>query len=124
MWMDIDAFGDLVDEALTGLPPELARLLENVQVVVEDWPTARQRAEVGLGRGDVLYGLYEGVPLTERGANYGLVLPDKITVFRGPILAAHRRPAAVRSEVRQTVVHELAHHFGIDDERLEELDAY
>lgn len=120
----MDAFGDLVEEALAGLPPDLARLLENVQVVVEDWPTPRQRAEVGLGRGEILYGLYEGVPLTERGAHYGLVLPDKITIFRGSILAAHRRPAEVRWEVRRTVVHELAHHFGIDDGRLEELDAY
>ena len=124
MWMRVEAFEDLVDQAVAGLPARLTAYLDNVEVVVEDWPTARHADSVGLARGETLYGLYEGVPLTERSTHYGLVLPDKITVFRGPILQAHRSPAAVREQVRQTVVHELAHHFGIDDDRLTALGAY
>jgi len=124
MWMRSETFEDLVDQALAELPLRLAGYLDNVEVVVEDWPTSRHAESLGLARGETLYGLYEGVPLTERSAHYSLVMPDKITVFRGPILQAHRSVASVREQVRQTVIHELAHHFGIDDDRLIALDAY
>jgi len=114
-------FERLVAEALDSLPPEFAARLENVEVVVERYPTRRQLALAGVPRGQTLFGLYEGVPLTERTASYGLVLPDKITIFQGPIEAYCRTDAEVREQVRQTVIHEFAHHFGIDDAALREM---
>jgi predicted Zn-dependent protease with MMP-like domain len=124
VWIDQDHFAALVADALDALPPAVLAWLDNVDVLVEDWPTRRQRSGVGLrGRGTLL-GLYEGVPLTARGGGYHLVAPDRITLFRGPILALCRSEAEVRAEIQRTVVHELAHHFGIDDDRLDELDAY
>ena len=124
MWMEAETFEQLVVEALDGLPEKILGWLENIEVVVDDWPTGRQLASVGIGHNSTLLGLYEGVPLTARGANYGLVLPDKVTIFRGPILSFCVTPGEARDMVRHTVVHELAHHFGIDDDRLRELGAY
>jgi predicted Zn-dependent protease with MMP-like domain len=100
----------MVDEALAGLPPQLAALMSNVAVVVEDTS----------GDPDLL-GLYEGIPLTERLSDYSAVLPDRITVFRLPICAACDTEQDVIDEVRTTVVHEVGHHFGIEDERLHQL---
>jgi predicted Zn-dependent protease with MMP-like domain len=102
-------FEEVVADALDGLPPELARMMRNVVVVVED------------GDDPDLLGLYEGIPLTERLSDYSAVLPDRITVFRRAICAACDTEAQVVDEVRTTVVHEVAHHFGIDDDRLHEL---
>ena len=112
-------FYKLVERALEGLPPELSRLLDNVAIVVDDWPGYSTPLVDG-GLEETLYGLYEGVPLTERGAGYYGFLPDKITIFRGPL---ERDFAAqeVEEQVRITVVHEIAHYFGFDEERLEEL---
>jgi predicted Zn-dependent protease with MMP-like domain len=110
-------FNELVDRALDGLPPEIAALLENVVVVVEDWPEDETLAAYDE---DTLYGLYEGVPLTERGWNYSGALPDRITIFRGP-LERDFPQGELEEEVRITVVHEIAHHFGFDEDRLEEL---
>jgi predicted Zn-dependent protease with MMP-like domain len=112
-------FDELVEQALDGLPPELSKLLTNVAVVVEDWPDYSTRPDSG-GPGGTLYGLYEGVPLTERGASYYGVLPDRITIFRGP-LERDFRDGKLEEQVRITVVHEIAHFFGFDEERLEEL---
>lgn len=106
-------------QALASLPPQLAAAIDNVAVTIAEWPTPAQVRELSLrGRGG-LYGLYEGVPLSERGADYGMVLPDKITIFRGPLLRDFRDDADVVREVRLTVLHELGHHFGIDDAELE-----
>jgi predicted Zn-dependent protease with MMP-like domain len=102
-------FDEMVGEALDTLPPDLARMMRNVQVVVED------------GTDPHLLGLYEGVPLTERLSDYSAVLPDKITIFRRAILAICDSEQDVVDEVRTTVVHEVGHHFGIDDARLHEL---
>jgi predicted Zn-dependent protease with MMP-like domain len=93
--------------------------LENVHVVVEDEPSPEQLR--GLDRGSTLFGLYQGIPQTSRGAGYTFVAPDRITIFRGPITRAYRGDAEIRRQVARTVVHELAHHFGISDDRLEEL---
>ena len=112
----LDFYG-LVERALDGLPPELSGLLDNVAIVVEDWPDRSQAAE---GRGEVLYGLYEGVPLTERGEHYYGVLPDRITIFRGS-LERDFGADELEEQVRITVVHEVAHFFGFGEERLEEL---
>lgn len=123
-WIDAHAFDRLVGEALDALPPAVRRWLENVEVLVADRPTRAQLADVGLDDPLELLGLYEGTPLTERGAAHGMVEPDRVTLFRLSILSVCRSPAEVRAEVRQTVVHEFAHHFGIGDERLDELGAY
>ena len=112
-------FYKLVQRALEGLPPELSRLLDNVAIVVDDWPDYSTPLVSG-GQGETLYGLYEGVPLTERGAGYYGFLPDKITIYRGPLerdFPTHE----LEEQVRITVVHEIAHYFGFDEERLEEL---
>ena len=103
-------FEELVADALDQIPEELGRLMDNVWVTVEDVPE-----EPGV------LGLYDGVPLTERDAYGGMVLPDRITLYRIPICAMCRTEAEVVEMVRDTVIHEVAHHFGIDDERLDEL---
>ena len=103
-------FEELVVDALNSLPPELGDAMENVAVVVED------RAARG-----TLFGLYEGVPLTRRGVSYSGVLPDRITIFMRSICASCRTEEEVTATVRKTVIHEVAHHFGIGDTRLGEL---
>jgi predicted Zn-dependent protease with MMP-like domain len=123
--MDLEHFEILVEEAIESIPGPLLTFMENVEILVEEWPTRGQMDSVGIGRGNLLLGLYEGVPLTERTTHYGLVLPDKITIFRRPILmVTPRNDDAVRAQIRRTVLHEIAHHFGISDERLVELGAY
>jgi predicted Zn-dependent protease with MMP-like domain len=117
-------FEELVLEALDGLPPDIARMLDNVEVTVTGWPSAAALRRAGVRPGQTLFGLYEGVPQTQRTSHYGLVLPDKITIFQGPIVRIRRTPEGIREQVRRTVIHELAHHFGISDERLRELGAY
>jgi len=103
-------FEQLVADALDGLPAELGDAMENVAVTVDD------RAPVG-----ELLGLYEGVPLTDRGDDYSFVMPDRITIFMRTVCDACASEAEVVTMVRDTVVHEVAHHFGIDDDRLDEL---
>ena len=108
----LERFEELVADALDEIPDELWRLVDNVAVVV------REGTE-----GSTLLGLYDGVPLTERDAGYGgsMVMPDRISIFRRPILAICDTEAEVVAQVRVTVIHEVAHHFGIDDARLHEL---
>lgn len=122
--MDRREFTELVAEAMDGLPDDVRRMLDNVEVTVAAWPAAETLESAGLRPGQLLFGLYQGVPKTKRGSHYGLVLPDKITIFQGPIERVCRTPAAVRAQVRKTVLHELAHHFGLDDERLREMGVY
>jgi predicted Zn-dependent protease with MMP-like domain len=109
---------ELVVDALARLPLEFRERLGSVAIVVEDEPTAEQLASVGV-RG--LYGLYQGVPRTAYGADHA-TYPSKITLFRGPLLRASRTPTQLADRVADTVYHEIAHHFGISDERLRELD--
>ena len=104
-----------IEEALASLPDELRRVMSNVAILVEDEPP----------RGLPLLGLYQGIPLTRRGSGYAGALPDKITVYRGPLERLYGRdPDRLRREIRHVVVHEVAHHFGISDERLRELGRY
>ncbi len=119
-WARRRHFERLVEKALDGLPPQVAAMLDNVEVVVEDEPSAHHLTMWEDGA-ETLFGLYEGIPQTERDSTYGMVLPDKITIFRGPLERAFRSPQAIAREVRITVVHELGHHFGLDEERLAEL---
>jgi predicted Zn-dependent protease with MMP-like domain len=122
--VDRSQFERLVAEALDGLPSEFQESIENAEVVIKAWPSRAELERAGLSRGETLFGLYEGVPLTERTTRYGLVLPDKITIYQGPIMACCRSPDEVRRKVRQVVMHEVGHHFGISDERLRELGVY
>jgi len=117
-----EAFEQLVDQAVSGLPAEFAERLDNVAILVEDYPSGRQRSRSRLGPRSTLLGLYEGVPLTARGTDYGMVLPDRITIFQKPIESICRNDAEVVKTVRRVVLHEIAHHFGISDARLEELE--
>ena len=118
MEVDERRFRELVAEALDSIPESLGALMENVAVFVEDWPRPSQRP----GPGMTLLGLYEGIDLTRRSPlSYGGVMPDRITVFRGPISAIAGDEDQLVEIVTTTVIHEVAHHFGISDARLEEL---
>ena len=115
-WMTLSAFEELVAEALELLPEEFGRALDNVAVVVEDEPDAEVLTDAGMDPDqDDLFGLYEGIPLTERDSLYS-ALPDRIIIYRLPILRACRSRRRVIREVRDTVVHELGHHFGMEEE--------
>jgi predicted Zn-dependent protease with MMP-like domain len=118
--MDRDEFENVVREALESLPEEFLGRLDNVDIVVESVPAAPQLAQQGIPEDGLLLGLYEGVPLTAR-ENYGFNLPDKITIFQEPIEAICRSTAEMIAEIRDTVIHEVAHHFGLDDDALHEL---
>lgn len=119
-----EEFEQLVAQALDDLPDDIRQYLQNIEVVVSEWPTAAELRSVGMKPGQLLLGLYQGVPLTKRGNRYGLVLPDKVTIFQGTIeRVCHTREQVVR-QVQRTVKHELAHHFGISDDRLRDLGAY
>ena len=119
--MERRRFIRLVQQALAGLPAPYCDWLENIDVVVERRPRPHQRREAGLRQDETLFGLYEGVPLTSRGGDYGMVLPDKISIFQEPLERAFPDDAELMDEVRRTVLHELAHHFGTSDEELERL---
>jgi predicted Zn-dependent protease with MMP-like domain len=119
--MERRRFIRLVQQALADLPPPYCDWLENIDVVVEPRPRARQPHESGVGPAEVLFGLYEGVPLIDRTSAYGMVLPDKISIFQEPLEQACQDEAELIEEVRLTVLHELAHHFGTSDEELDEL---
>lgn len=113
-----ERFEELVAEALDTIPDELAGYMENVAVVVQDWPTPRQQAP----HEGMLLGLYEGVSLTRRGPmTYSAVMPDRITIFQGPHCRITSSEDALRRRIATTVIHEVGHHFGIGDDRLREL---
>jgi predicted Zn-dependent protease with MMP-like domain len=124
MHLTPEQFEQLVAEAIDSLPEPIAARLDNVEVVIEAWPSRRQLQATGVPHGQTLLGLYEGVPLTQRDTNYGLVLPDKITIFSGPIEQMCVTAADVRAQVQHTVVHEFAHFFGISDEQLKRWGVY
>jgi len=110
-----DSFERAVAAAIDSLPPELAGRLSNVAVTIEAEPPPGQH----------LLGLYQGIPLTRRSSHYGGVLPDKISIYRGPLERIYGQDSArLQAEIRRVVLHEIAHHFGISDERLVEIDRY
>lgn len=117
-------FERAVEQVLDELPSDLRRHIANVAIVVEEWPDGDTLDVAGVDDPLDLFGFYHGIPLTERMHDYGLVLPDKISIYRQPILHVCNTDEQVRAYIAQTVRHELAHYFGIDDERLEELGTY
>jgi predicted Zn-dependent protease with MMP-like domain len=119
--MEKERFERLVSQAVAGLPEEFRNLMENVDVVVEDFPSAVQNRKAA-GRGTLL-GLYEGVPLIQRGSGYSMVVPDKITIFQKALETFSTSEDVIESEVRKVVIHEIAHHFGLDDRRLDEIES-
>lgn len=116
--IDDAEFEVLVADAIDSLPEEIGARMENVEVTIADEPPAS--ALRMLPRGHTLLGLYQGIPLTKRG-HYDRALPDRISIYKGPICRMSRTPTAIKEQVRRTVIHEIAHHFGIDDDRLHEL---
>jgi len=118
----VRAFEQLVDRAIAAIPDPYRQALREVAVLVEDEPSADQLRENDIPPGDTMYGLYEGVPRTDYGADWA-ASPNRITLFRLPLQEDFPDPRELEAEVRQTVLHELAHHLGIDDDRLDELGA-
>ena len=120
--MDRRKFRRLIEEALDTLPGEIRVRMENVTVLVEEEPSAEQMQCAGLDPlQDTLFGFYEGSPLPERGHDFGMALPDRIILFYRPLVESFRSPAAIREEIRRTVVHEVAHLLGLDDDEIDDL---
>ena len=121
--MERERFEELVRQALATVPDEIAQRIDNVDVEVQDWPSSRQLTSARVPQGQTLLGLYQGIPLTKRNSGYNLVPPDRITIFQGPIERIVQNDSELVDRVREVVVHEVAHHFGISDARLSEIDA-
>jgi predicted Zn-dependent protease with MMP-like domain len=113
-------FEKLVDEGLKLIPTDIRRLMDNVQIVIENKPGDELLDDLGVPEDETIYGLYEGTPLTERSTEYS-AFPDRIIIYRQPLLEDFDDPEELRYEVARTVIHEVGHHFGIDEERLAEL---
>lgn len=119
--MSDEQFAALIAEVMDELPPEHMRAVKNVAITYEDEPSETQREELRLACDDILFGLYEGVPLTKRIGQTHFA-PDKITIFKNPALQHARTPAELRREVKHTLWHEIAHYFGLDHARIHQLE--
>jgi predicted Zn-dependent protease with MMP-like domain len=117
-----DEFRSLVDEALLTIPDEFRDAMKNIVIVVEDEPSARTMADVGLGPGDTLLGLYQGTPLTERQWAHGNALPDKISLFQIPIEESSEGREDTIVAIGETLIHEIGHYFGLSEEEIEEIE--
>lgn len=115
-------FEGLVERALRRLPRQFRERLANIAVVVEGWPDDQTLAEMGIEPPDTLYGLYQGVDLTHRDSSYGNVLPDTVTIYQGPIEEDCADEAEMAQLVRETVVHEIGHFFGLDDDTMHQIE--
>jgi len=122
--MERSKFEQLVEEALDRIDEDFLARLENVAIVVEDEPNEYQRKKLGLGENQLFFGLYEGVPQIKRGPGYGMVLPDKITIFQGPIEFYCQTDEEIKEKIKETVWHEIAHHFGTNEERVREIEKH
>ena len=121
--MQREKFEALVARAINNLPPEFQHKLENVDIVVENWPTPRQLRQTEHSHPTHLLGLYQGVPQTRRGRRYGLVLPDKISIFQKPIEEYCSFGREIEATIEEVVRHEIAHHFGLDDKTLHRIES-
>lgn len=117
-----EAFDRIITEVMDELPQDYIKNLQNVAILYEDEPTPEQRHKLQLRCNQTLFGLYEGIPRTRRDAGYNLVLPDKITIFKNPLLAASIDMAHFKALVKHTLWHEIAHHYGLDHQRIHELE--
>lgn len=117
-----DEFEKMVEQAIDAIPPKYADHIKNLAFVVEDEPSREQRERLKLSNHQTLFGLYEGVPITRR-ANYNLVLPDKITLFRLPIEWASHDKASLNTQIKETVWHEVAHYFGLDHGQIHDIQS-
>ncbi|OGZ18895.1 MAG: hypothetical protein A2Z68_01320 [Candidatus Nealsonbacteria bacterium RBG_13_38_11] len=115
--MTLEKFEELVNEGIKAIPERFLKKLENVDIIIEETPTIEQLAKLKIRKGVFLFGLYEGVPQTQRWG-YSQVLPDKITIFKNPIEKASQSEEEIKKIVRDTVWHELAHHFGLDEKNV------
>jgi len=115
-------FDQLISRAMDELPQEYIKGLNNVNVLYADWPDEYQAHKSGLREGNILLGLYEGIPLTQRGGNYTFVLPDKITLFKHSILMVVRTPEELFEQIKRTLWHEIAHYYGLNHHRIHELE--
>lgn len=119
-----EEFSALISRAMDELPQEYIRGLDNVVITYDDEPSEQQRVEMKLRSHESLFGLYQGVPLTKRGAGYNLVLPDKITIFKFPMLAATHDEASLYKQVKHTLWHEIAHYYGLGHDRIHEIERH
>ena len=115
-------FENLINVSLDELPKDYIKRLNNVAIVTSDLPTEDERHRLHLHNGQTLYGLYEGIPMTQRGSNYTLVLPDKITIYKLPIEASSNSLPELKAQVKHTLWHEIAHFFGLNHDRIYKLD--
>jgi len=120
--MKIEHFEKLVKEGISAIPKKFLEKLDNVDIVIEEEPTRAQLKKLRIGNGYSLFGLYEGIPKTKRW-EYGQVLPDKITIFKNPIEELARSEEEIRKIVKDTVWHEIAHHFGMDEKKVREAES-
>lgn len=117
-----DTFADMIAAAMGELPEKYIRNLTNVAIVYEEEPNAEQRKKLALKGDQTLFGLYEGIPRTNRGAGYNLVLPDKITIFRGPLVASSRDETELKAHIKHTLWHEIAHHYGLNHDHIRKIE--
>jgi predicted Zn-dependent protease with MMP-like domain len=120
---DKDDFEKMVNAGIGAIPKHFLQKLDNVAIVVEDEPTPAQKEKLHLRQGWTLFGLYEGVPQTKRGVYYGSILPDKITIFKKPIIQAARDAGHIQEIVKNTVWHEIAHHFGMNEKEVRQSES-
>jgi len=116
--MTLEKFEELVREGISAIPQEFLDKLENVDIVVEEDPTLEQIEKLKIRNNCVLFGLYEGIPKTKRSSGYGQVLPDKITIFKNPIEKFSKNEDEIKQTIKNTIWHEFAHHFGMDEDRV------
>lgn len=115
-------FDKIISDAMDELPKQYIERLNNIVITYEDEPTPEQRKRLQLRCDQTLFGLYEGIPLTKRGSGYNLVVPDKITIFKLPLLSASTNLADLRKHTKRTLWHEIAHFYGLDHGRINELE--
>jgi len=119
--MDREKFEKLVNEAIKTIPKKFLEKLDNIDIVIEDTPAPYQLKKLKARKGSIIFGLYEGIPKTKRW-NYGQVLPDKITIFKKPIERIAQSEEKMKEIIKNTVWHEIAHHFGMDEKRIREAE--
>ena len=120
--VDDQEFDKLISQAMDELPQKYIKGLKNVLITYEDQPSPEQREKLKLRCDQTLFGLYEGVPRTSRGAGYNMVLPDRITIFKLPIVASVQTEAQLKEQVKHTLWHEIAHYYGLDHGQIHKID--